>query len=102
MLEKPSISDEKIIACIQEAYGLSILEIAFLPLGADVNTAVYQATSNDGISYFVKLRSGYFEETSLTLPKFLSDQKIPGIIPPMETKKGSLWADLKTFKVILY
>jgi spectinomycin phosphotransferase len=102
MLEKPLLSNEKIIACIQQAYGLSIAGIDFLPLGADVNTAVYRAITDRQIPYFVKLRKGNFEETSVTLPKFLSEQGIVNLIPPIENKKQSLWTGLEDFKLILY
>jgi spectinomycin phosphotransferase len=102
MLEKPAIPDETIIDCIQQAYGLSIAEIAFLPLGADVNTAVYRVHSGDQVPYFVKLRKGDFEETSVTLPKFLSERGIPNIIPPIETKTHTLWTAFEGFHLILY
>ena len=82
MLEKPDIQDEKIIACLQAEYGLLVAQIAFLPIGADLNTAVYRAVARDGTGYFVKLRRGVFNEIAVTLPKFLSDQGIRHIIPP--------------------
>lgn len=102
MLEKPAIPDKTIIACIQQAYGLSIAEITFLPLGADVNTAVYRALIGNQVPYFVKLRKGNFEETSVTLPKFFSGQGIPNIIPPIETKTHTLWTAFEDFHLILY
>jgi spectinomycin phosphotransferase len=49
-----------------------------------------------------KLRGGVFDETSVALPKFLSDQGIVQIIAPLATKTGQLWANLDAFKVILY
>ena len=102
MLEKPDLQDSKIIACLQDEYGLNVVQLAFLPLGADLNTAVYRVVADDTVSYFVKLRGGVFDETSVALPKFLSDQGIEPIIPPLTTKTGQLWADLAPFKVILY
>jgi hypothetical protein len=60
MLEKPEIQDNKIIACMQAEYELRAAQITFLPLGADLNTAVYRATAGDAAQYFVKLRSGVF------------------------------------------
>jgi spectinomycin phosphotransferase len=101
MLEKPDLPDEKIIACLQAEHGLHVAAITFLPLGADLNTAVYRVVT-DGASYFLKLRSGVFDETSVTLPKFFSDQGIAHIIAPLATSTGQLWANLDTFKVILY
>jgi spectinomycin phosphotransferase len=46
MLEKPDLQDEKIIACLQAEYGLLVAQITFLPLGADVNTAVYRVVAD--------------------------------------------------------
>lgn len=102
MLEKPDLQDEILIACLQNAYGLHGAEVTFLPLGADLNTAVYRAIARDTRSYFVKLRRGHFDATAVTLPKFLSDLGIAQIIPPLTSKTGQLWAKLDAFTVILY
>ncbi len=102
MLEKPDLRDEKIIACLRDTYGVPVIQVTFLPLGADQNTAVYRAIAADETVYFVKLRQGSFAEIVVQLPKFLSDQSVDHIIAPLVTKNGQLWADLDTFKVILY
>jgi len=102
MLEKPDLQDEKIIACLQDEYRLCVSRVAFLPLGADLNTAVYRAVTSDETPFFVKLRRGVFDETAVSLPKFLSDQGILQIIAPLTTKTGQLWANLDAFKIILY
>jgi len=102
MLEKPDIHDEDIIACLSEAHAVQAAHITFLPLGADVNTAVYRAVTEDETPFFVKLRRGIFDEMSVALPNFLSDQGIAQIIPPLATKTGQLWAHLDAFTVILY
>jgi spectinomycin phosphotransferase len=102
MLEKPDFPDEKIIAGVQAEYGLRSAAIAFLPLGVDRNTAVYRLTVADGTSYFLKLRSGVFDEMSVTLPRLLSDQGSAHIIAPLATHTGQLWADIDAFKMILY
>lgn len=102
MLEKPDIQGEQIVACLQDEYGLPAVQVAFLPLGADLNTAVYRAATEDGTPYFVKLRGGIFDETAVTLPKFLSDQGIAQIIAPVATKMGQLWASLGAYRLILY
>ncbi len=38
--------------------------VEFLPIGADVNTAVYKAIAG-GTDYFVKLRSGDFNDLTI-------------------------------------
>jgi spectinomycin phosphotransferase len=102
MLEKPDVQDERIVACVQDEYGLPAVQVVFLPLGADVNTAVYRAVADDDTPYFLKLRGGIFDETSVALPRFLSDQAIAQIIAPLATQTGQLWASMDAFKVILY
>ena len=102
MLEKPDFPDEKIITCLRDDYGLRAAQVAFLPLGADRDTAVYRVVAVDDTPYFLKLRSGLFDDTSVSYPKFLSDQGIRQIIAPLSTKTGQLWANLAPYKVILY
>nr|ALG03664.1 spectinomyin phosphotransferase [uncultured bacterium] len=97
-----NISDEKIRTSVQKEYGLVISQVNFLPIGADARTAVYRITTSDETDYFLKLRQGKWEETAVTLPKFLSDQGISQIIPPLSTLSGQLWGNLETHKMILY
>jgi spectinomycin phosphotransferase len=102
MLEKPDISLARIDACLQNAYGVTAVQIIFLPLGADQNTAVYRIETANETACFLKLRSGVFEETAVTLPQFLHDQGIRQIITPLTTKTGQLWTTLDAFTAILY
>lgn len=102
MLEKPDFPDERIVACLRDVYQVSVGQVTFLPLGADMNTVVYRADGQDGTPYFVKLRRGNFDETSVTLPKFLQGQGIAAILAPLSTPAGQLWVELDGFKLILY
>jgi len=102
MLEKPELENEKIIRCLWDDFGLSVKEITFLPLGADLNTAVYRVASNDGKDYFLKLRSGEFNEATVAVPSHLSSVGMKQVIPPLTTRSGLLWANLAPYKVILY
>jgi len=102
MLVKPDLQDDRVIACLQDEYGLHVVQVAFLPVGADLNTAAYRAVTDNETPYFVKLRRGVFDEIAVTLPKFLSDQGIAQIIAPLATQTGQLWASLDAFKLILY
>lgn len=102
MLTAPNLNDEEIIACLRDAYGLTIEKVVFLPLGADFNTAVYRVTTTDGADHFLKLRSGEFLEASVSVPKYLADLGIKQVIPPLATKTGRLWTSLASFKAILY
>lgn len=101
MLEKPNLQDEQITSCLYNEYGLNILEIRFLPLGADMNTAVYKAVAADALPYFVKLRRGTFDSISVDVPKFLHDAGIKQIITPIANRSGQLSSPLGEFNLIL-
>lgn len=101
MLEKPNIADELIISNLQEQYGLEVARLEFLPLGADLGTAVYRVIAENGTVYFLKLRKG-FEEITVRVPLFLKAQGIQEIISPFETKSKQGWADFGEYKMILY
>lgn len=101
MLTKPNIPDEHIISRLQEEYGLQVTELTFLPLGADMGTAVYRVVTDDETAYFLKLRKG-FEEIVVTVPIFLKSQGIQEIISPLETKSKQGWAEFGDYKIILY
>lgn len=102
MLEKPDIEDTKIITCLRDEYGLNIVQVTFLPLGADRNTAVYRAVSQDATPYFVKLRGGVFDEMTILLPQFLYNQGFRQVIAPLPTLAQKLWTDLNDFKLAVF
>jgi len=102
MPSKSDLLDQNIITCLQAAYGLEIAQLNFLPLGADQHAAVYRIVSCSKAVYFLKLRSGPFNKISLTLPKYLSEQGIPQVTPPLTTITGALYAALDAFTLILY
>lgn len=101
MLEKPNIPDHLILSHLYDEYNLRGAELAFLPLGADVGTAVYRILTEDGTAYFLKLRKG-FKEITVTVPLFLKSQGILEIIAPFETLSKRAWADLGDYGMILY
>lgn len=101
MPEKPD-HEQRLLACLQRAYTPDIVQLTFLPLGADPDTAVYQAVTRDGEPYFVKLRRGVFDETSVALPRYLSDHGVAHIITPIPTCTGGLWTSLEDVAVTMY
>lgn len=102
MLIKPALKDDAIIQCLRESYKLDIENISFLPLGADLNTAVYRIITNTRIDYFLKLRRGEFNKASVLIPKCLADLGIKQVISPITTQTRQLWTNLASFKAILY
>jgi spectinomycin phosphotransferase len=102
MLEKPDLQDQLIISRLQDEYGLQVNRLTFLPLGADVNTAVFRVVTDGETAYFLKLRKGDFDEITVAVPQFLKAQGIQSIIAPLETRAQQPWASLDAFKMILY
>ena len=91
MLEKPDLEDLLLINCLLHNYSLHVTQLHFLALGADFNAAVYRAQTDDGSEYFVKLRSGAFNASSLSLPRFLHEHGAAYLIAPLLTQSGRAW-----------
>ena len=94
MLIKPNLTNEEIMRCLQDAYGLNVETISFLPLGADFNTAVYQVTTDNKTDYFLKLRRGNFIHASVSVPKYLADFGLKEVITPITNKTWQFWVNL--------
>lgn len=101
MLEKPDIADELIISRLQKEYELRVAQLTFLPIGADLRTAVYRVVANDGTAYFLKLRKK-FRDVIVRVPLFLKENGIQEIIVSYETRSKQHWADFGEYKLILY
>lgn len=102
MLEPPNLPLEKILLCLSYEFGILNPRVNFLPIGADLNTAVYRVDILSDMYYFLKLRRGNFTEPSVELPAFLYDQGVHEIIPPIPTLSGNYWAILEDYHAILY
>ncbi len=106
MLERPSLSDQSVLDCLKRAYNLNCRSLDFLPLGADLNTAVFRAEASGGQAWFVKLRRGALDEAAIRLPHWLAEHGVPGIIPPLEAQDGALSVDLPDggtdWRVVVY
>jgi spectinomycin phosphotransferase len=102
MLEKPDLPDSLIVSRLQFEYGMQGARVAFLPIGADFNTAVYRVDMTDKTAYFLKLRKGPFAEVTVSLPFFLKAQGLRQIIAPLPARAGRLWGSLDAYVMILY
>jgi spectinomycin phosphotransferase len=102
VLQKPDLPDNALVVGLWEAYGLHAADVAFLPLGADRDTAVYRVVASDGRAYFLKLRSGRFDGTAVAVPHLLHERGVAQVIPPLPTKDGCLWTQLRQFSLVLY
>ena len=101
MLTKPDISDDTIITCLHDSFGLHISQVTFLPVGW-VNNAAYRVTADSGTPYFLKLRQGNFNEIAVAVPAFLHAQGIRQVMAPIATTTHTLWVHAHSFDWILY
>jgi spectinomycin phosphotransferase len=102
VLTKPGIPDETIVKCATESFGLRISNAIFLPIGADVNNAVYRLTTHDAARYLLKLRRGTFDEIAVRLPAYLHARGISRVMAPLATPTKALWANAHGFAWVLY
>lgn len=101
MTEKPSLSDQHIIDCLNSDYGIQVAQLTFIPLGADIDAAVYKAQTNDQ-SYFVKLNSGNHQDIGPIIQLLLHDAGIHQIISPIKTNNGNPMCHIDDFTLIVY
>src|SRR5215470_7300327 len=94
MREKPELGDGEIIDCLRDNYAIQVTGIDFLPLGNDSSAWVYKVNTACGMPYFLKIRRGLleFDESSLTVPRFLKESGIEQLVAPIFSRTGKLWA----------
>ena len=103
MHEPPAnLSNDAIREGVRDSYGLEVVEITFLPLGLDSSAWVYRIRAADADEYFLKARTGAVNEPGLLVPHFLRDQGIAGVVAPLPTCSGALWALIADYALILY
>ncbi|MBC8104541.1 MAG: aminoglycoside phosphotransferase family protein [Cytophagales bacterium] len=102
MRQKPNISDDALIDCLRDYYRLDVVSVRYLPIGYDLNAFVYQTTTKEGLSYFVKVRIGTVPPQSLIVPQFLTEQGVPNVLPPLRTTTQSLWSSFESYSVVVY
>jgi spectinomycin phosphotransferase len=102
MLTKPPIADAAIITHLRDAYAIDAADLAFLPIGADADSAVYRATTREGRAYFVKLRRGPFDDLPIRVPWFLHQHGVKHVIPPIPTRTEGLWTALDGYTLAVF
>jgi spectinomycin phosphotransferase len=88
MVEKPSLSDQRIIECLKTDYGIKVATLAFLPLGADMQSSVYRVEADNQSSYFIKLKRGHRPDISAIIIALLHNAGIQQVIPIVKTIRG--------------
>ncbi len=102
MIEKQSLSDQRIIDCLDTDYGIKATALTFIPLGADIDASVYKAETHDRASYFVKLKRGYDHDIGVIIQSLLYDAGIQQIISPIKTNHGQPTHYIDNFTLIVY
>lgn len=103
MREPPSLTEAFIQETVLTHYGLSIQSLSFLPLGNDSATFVYKAVSNEGVNYFLKLRTRHgFRAPSVLVPRFLFEQGLAHVVMPLPTLTQTVWVSVADFILVLY
>ena len=101
MIEKQPLSDQRIIDCLSNDYGIKVATLTFLPLGADINASVYKAETHDQSSYFIKIKRGHYHDISATIIALLHDAGIQQIIRPIKTNSGQPIQHIGDFTLIV-
>lgn len=94
MREDPGLDAAAIAACLREHYGIEAAAVTYLPIGYDLNAAVYEVQAADGASYLVKVRFGPVFEPGLEVPRALIDRGVPNILAPVRSRTSALWRPL--------
>jgi spectinomycin phosphotransferase len=102
MLTPPNLSNETIAACVRDAWDVNVTSVAFLPIGADVNAAVYCLGAADGDACFLKLKRAGFDEVAVAVPAFLHAHETLAVMAPIATTGGALWMHGYGYAWILY
>lgn len=100
MIKNRRPTDQNIIKWIKTIYGIEVIKIEFLPLGADMNASIYKAIAHDK-SYFVKIKWERNHNNSLEIVELLYKAGIQ-VIPAVKTIDGKLTQHIENFTLIVY
>lgn len=102
MIEKPDISDEKLILALNENYSVQASDIEFLPIGNDASAWAYRVSTENQNTYFLKVRKEISNPAGFLVPRFLQDYGIVQALAPLPTWKHGLWISVEGFFLMLY
>jgi spectinomycin phosphotransferase len=102
MRDDPGLDLDEIAACLDAHYDLRVSCITFLPLGYDLNAAVYKVIAAERSTFFLKIRFGPVHEAGLNVPWALASRGIRNVLAPLHTRSGTLWCTCDGCSLILY
>ena len=104
----PNLDSANLSACLRDYYGVDPAEITFLPLGFDLDAAVYDVRAEDGSRYFLKLRvrrdgrAAPVSDTGQLVARALADAGFSSVVAPLPTRSSALTCRFGPRDVILY
>jgi spectinomycin phosphotransferase len=101
MFDRPAVSDEQIVAAIEERYGLRIIALEFLALGHDAHAWTFRAATSGGDALFVKVRRR-IDLARLRLARFLDDAGFDAIVAPLPTTGAALSVPIDGLHLVVY
>ncbi len=101
MQEVQPLSNQSIIECLNKDFRIPVMTLTSLPLGADINGWVYQATLPNQSSFFVKLKAGHHHDIAVMLVDFLHQAGIQEVISPLKTHMGQSLVHIGEYSLIV-
>src|SRR4051812_48404892 len=102
MIGKRPLSDRSIIEHLNIYYGIEVILLTPLLLGADMNASIYKAQAHDQKYYFIKLKVGHNHDIGVAILDLLHKERIQQIIPPIKTSQGLLTQHIDEYTLIVY
>ncbi len=102
MIGTESLSAQCIIDCLNTKYGIMVAELTRIPLGADIDAAVYKAQADNRATYFVKIRRGSHNDIGPVVQRLLYDAGMQQIIAPIKTNDGQAMHLIDDCTLIVY
>ena len=96
------LSEKHIIDCLHAHYGIDVVTLQRLSLGADINALVYKAEKQDKSAYFVKLKRGHHHDIGIAIVELLHQKGVQAVIPPIKTRQGHPTLNTDNFTLIMY
>lgn len=101
MIEKQSLSDQRIIDCLNNEYGIKVAALTVISLGADFDAILYKAQTSENSSYFIKLKRDQSHDIGVIIQLLLHDE-ISQIIAPIKTNNGQPTHHIDDYNLIVY
>jgi spectinomycin phosphotransferase len=101
VIERPNITDKRIISALREAYSIAGPAIQFLPLGCDPAAWAYRVQSGKD-TYFLKIRKAIQNPAGIFMPAYLQEQGMDQVMAPLSSTKGKTWEKVDDFFFCLY